>query len=81
MKNSDMPASPTFDRYGYIGSTTCVEGFPHKITGLTKREAFAMVAMQGCCANSAGYNNDEWVNRIAKDSVLLADALLAELSK
>jgi len=86
MNNGDYPANPlTGDAYidfsMYDESKGGSSSYNPECQGLTKREAFAMAAMQGCCANSAGYNNDEWVNRIAKDSVLLADALLAELSK
>lgn len=53
--------------------------------GLTKREAFAMAAMQGLLAadwhgNGAGINGDEQAKRIATESVRLADAHLAALS-
>ncbi len=47
--------------------------------GLTKRELFAAMAMQGYCAREGSIecNADD----IACDSVRLADALLAELAK
>ena len=45
--------------------------------GLTKREVFAMAAMQGQLA--AGW--DETMDGYAKDAVRMADALLAELAK
>jgi len=52
--------------------------------GLTKRELFAAMAMQGYCARDIyGSMNDtspSWLDR-AKLAVLHADALLAELEK
>ncbi len=46
--------------------------------GLTKRELFAAMAMQGMLANGATYGNHE---EFATWSVKSADALLAELAK
>lgn len=47
--------------------------------GLTKREAFAMAAMQGLCAdNTPRYESNEGM---AEDAVGIADAMLAELAK
>ena len=48
-------------------------------SGLTKREAFAMAAMQGFLANEQ--NGSEAAADIAQWSVVTADALLAELAK
>ena len=44
-------------------------------TGLTKREAFAMAAMQGICASSPSVSNEI----IAIEAVNLADNLLKQL--
>ncbi len=61
--------------------------------GLTKREAFAMAALQGLRANAAPVTRRPWWNffseafnappsaNLAKVAVEDADALLAELSK
>jgi len=50
--------------------------------GLTKREAFAMAAMQGMSSDPEFYGQSvEFAKNIAVDCVKLADALLAELSK
>jgi len=55
--------------------------------GLTKREYFAAMAMQGfssneCWAKSMSPDDwEEYTTRLAKASVELADALLLELSK
>lgn len=68
MKNGDQPAHPS------------VEG---RYTGLTKREYFAAMAMQGLC-HSRDESGDlvahgyDW---IASESVKIADALLTELLK
>ena len=52
--------------------------------GLTKREVFAMHAMQGLLS-SASDSNGIWTNEgpefIASEAVSFADALLAELDK
>jgi hypothetical protein len=75
MKNSDMPAMPTFDKYGRPPQ---FENSGLQITGLTKREHFAGLAMQGCRARGSDYLR--WSD-LAKDAVEIADALLAELDK
>lgn len=72
MKNEDKPAAP------FQEVTSMVGGVPtgyrnHK--GLTKREMFAMHAMQALATNS-GYG--AWED-MASDAVNIADALLAEL--
>lgn len=65
-KNPDKPAYPTDIHYER----------PNKYhTGLTKRELFAMAAMQGILASSA----DRGDQAVAKMSVKFADALLNEL--
>ncbi|HHZ71193.1 MAG TPA: hypothetical protein EYN54_13160 [Methylococcaceae bacterium] len=50
--------------------------------GLTKREVFAMAAMQGMSSNPEFYGQSvDFAKNIAVDCVKFADALLAELSK
>lgn len=50
--------------------------------GLTKREAFAMAAMQGMSSHSDFYGQSKsFAEDIARDSVKFADALLKELEK
>ena len=74
MNNSDMPAMPIpeeqFDR-------ACDGVFI--ATGLTKREKFAAMAMQGLTSSA---NIDVRANSelLAETSVYIADALLAALS-
>jgi len=55
----------------------------HKFEGLTKRELFAMAAMQGLCACDASPNYDKGPHNVAivERAVVLADRLLSELEK
>ena len=78
MKNADMPAMPVLES----NNISAV---------LTKREMFAMHAMQGILSNSGGViqgnslSGTGWCNSNAQDlakwSNECADALLAELDK
>ena len=54
---------------------------PHLCDGLTKREAFAMAAMQGRLAGETGEAPTESYQETAIVAVRMADALLAELAK
>lgn len=81
MKNADMPAMPqsaTNEGYGcnYTGS------FNGEVpTGLTKREMFAMNAMQGLLSSESAESWYEQHEDCAKAAVNYADALLKELEK
>lgn len=60
------------------------EGFgnaKYEAVGLTKREAFAMAAMQGICAHTGTYGSGGSPWDIGARAVEVADALLAALSK
>jgi hypothetical protein len=76
MNNADMPASPSKS----VSNT----GSPYYNAllsdGLTKREHFAGMVIQGICANR-DYITEDWKEIIAKEAVYMADALLAELEK
>ena len=90
MKNADSPAMPTLK----IEEYKCSEGLPVGCfqtkqrtvnhNGLTKREMFAMHAMQGLLSSSSD-SDGIWTNEgpsfIASEAVAFADALLAELDK
>jgi hypothetical protein len=65
---ADSPAHPTYDNAG--------AGLGLREWGLTKRELFAAMAMQGLCATWDGHNYG-----LAERSVQLADALLAALKE
>ena len=76
IKNADTPASPT--QY----QDSCNGELYSDNTGLTKREAFAMEAMQGLCANQYFVaDRDSSYKEIASNAKFMADALLEELSK
>jgi len=66
MSNSEMPAMPTEEGDSFS-------------SGLTKREHFAGLAMQGLLALSNG--QDETYEELAVMSVANAEALLEELEK
>lgn len=88
-RNGDMPAMPckvsiNRDEGGLqeyqFGNNDFV------VMGLTKREQFAMAAMQGMLAHATRYKpregaSENWHEAISEEVVQLADALLAELGK
>lgn len=73
IENGDLPASPT-TMEGANGST--INTF-----GLTKREIFAMAAMQGLVSNPNIIDNKNGQEWISDEAVKYADALLTQLSK
>ncbi len=73
MNNADMPAMPNIESTDCTGETYQNNTF----TGLTKREAFAMAAMQGIAGNE--YCGSHWSKDTAEAAVCLADALLEVL--
>jgi hypothetical protein len=78
MKKGNEPALPQeYDNPRGMNGT--VLGVGQLKGGLTKREYFACLAMQGMIAGSQGLNIT--IEQFAKQSTLLADALLLELSK
>ena len=83
MNNSDMPAMPlsnemSSDLDSAIGSPAKY-GLPTAM-GLSKRECFAAMAMQGMLASN-DVDADHDVKWIARASVNISDALLKELAK
>jgi len=71
MKNADFPAMPIdIDGRGQFA--------PETHLGLTKREYFAGLAMQGLASSAAEYSR---FYEMAKDALAMADALLAELER
>lgn len=79
------PSQPAFSELHIHHFKTDAEGkeqsavVPRWQSGLTKREYFAAVAMQGMIARSHGLYVT--TTQFAEQSVKLADALIAELSK
>ncbi len=77
MNNADMPANSTsLDLDEYEGTINCPVN--KRLTGLTKREYFAGLAMQGILSHSFGRGDS---TELAIESIKLADALLKELEK
>ena len=77
MKNSDMPASPTL----YMEQSNGSGELYSDNAGLTKREAFAMAAMQGWLARCANVPHTHKLEpeSMAEVAVGMADALLKQL--
>jgi hypothetical protein len=74
VKNADMPAMPISEEE--------TDRFNEGVliyTGLTKREHFAAMAMQGILAGNVW--NEVTMDSPESEAVRLADALLAELEK
>lgn len=74
MKNADLPAMPFVET-----DATC-----SVVTGLTKREMFAMHSMQGILSHpdvkpSIGAGAELFESYVAEVSVKMADALLSAL--
>jgi hypothetical protein len=77
MNNADMPASPMTNSEGFSGNPKSVGCGGGWTSGLTKREHFAAMAMQGFLANYASTHFEN----CAEHAVKQADALLEELDK
>ena len=76
MKNGDIPANPIIDKHGYVRKSDfdCEQ----RCYGLTKREHFAIEAMQGLLASERpNYSSDPEGN--ARMALENADALLKAL--
>lgn len=79
MNGANQPAFPGMP-IEFIGPN----GSEHRILGLTKREYFAGLAMQGQLAFSPmddAFAKEHLPAGVARISVEMSDALLAELSK
>lgn len=75
IKNGDMPAMPIeLNGFGLYE--------PSAFLGLTKREQFAMAALQGLLSGGYCINEPHYrLNDVPSEAVALADALLAELER
>ena len=85
MKNADLPANPTI--YADMGHNGQREIYCDQ-AGLTKREMFAMAAMQGLLSGNKvrelyelTKTGEAPLDYITRQSTDLADALLAELER
>ena len=83
MNNADKPISPIFSSDGFpIGATDTKQG---ELIGLSKREYFAAMAMQGLLARTPDRHETDLgileAQRIAQEAVIMSHKLLAELDK
>ena len=78
MKNADMPAMPLdFEHHNTRGKFINAN-----YIGLTKRDMFAMHAMQAWINHHGSANNYSFSDiEVARSAVACADALLAELER
>lgn len=94
MKNADMPAMPSgaivrsrTNRNDPGSDFFVVSETSATNIGMTKREHFAAMAMQGLLANPVSgnekqyMNTRDWIEDMPAISLQLADALLAELER
>jgi len=77
MSNADYPASPQTFAISTAGDIRSSSEYECD-SGLTKREHFAGLALQGLCSNQFFNHKADEAPQLA---VLLADALLSELDK
>lgn len=80
MKNGDLPAMPITLNEVSCAFVNEVGDNAKKIFGLTKREMFAMAAMQGILSNGVDFTSHEDKD-VAKAAIIHADNLLAELER
>jgi hypothetical protein len=79
MKNADMPAMPILNDMGAPHFSGDIALTNNNCFGLTKREMFAMNAMQALVTAQPHWGME--FNEIAEIAVQHADALLQELEK
>jgi hypothetical protein len=79
MNNADMPVAPITDNEGFVLGASYAFDWADKMAciGLTKREHFAGLALQGILCGDP----TERFETAAEYAVKHADALLAELDK
>lgn len=84
MKNADKPINPFYHKGSMQTENTIDKNRPH-LLGLTKREYFAAMAMQGLLTRIPYIENWETdlgfleSKRIAVESIIMADELLKQL--
>lgn len=80
MKNGDMPTAPMLNEHGCPQHYSSILVQQGQVTGLTKRELIAAMAMQGFLANKA-HATHFMPEHDARYCIQIADALLAELEQ
>ena len=80
MENKYRPAMPSTMAVR-DGIVTTIDEYDSQSVGLTKREHFAAIAMQGILSNGSDHVHNRLPETIAKRAIEMADALLSELDK
>ena len=83
MKNADMPAMPSDVKAVYEAMTDSDDSWGKAVDGLTHREMMEKQVMTGLLSGGKQYDNrcSSRASQLVEDSVLYADALLAELER
>ena len=79
IKNGDLPAMPTnidAQTLGFVGRMANMEDYYRQQAGLTKREHIAAMAMAAILSKP-----DTTMSYAAREGVMFADELLAELER
>jgi len=79
METPDKPAFPIINSDGYATNFDLLQGEDAGAIGLTKREYFAALAMQGLLGNP--YNNSNTIAFLAELAIKSSDELLKQLEK
>jgi hypothetical protein len=94
--NPNEPINAVVNAEGFCTSIENILDEDAGVIGLTKREYFAAMAMQGIISGLPNdkimlmkqleyyikqYGNEPMANSIAKESIIMADALINELNK
>lgn len=77
IENKDMPAFPVLE-LKEMGDKFLLDS---AATGISKREYFAVAALKGLISNSTLFQGYSSSAEMASQAVIMADALLTELSK
>ena len=78
MKNRDKPINPIFNNNGFFTHESHIKD--SLLIGLTKREYYAGLALQGICSNQEFLKNlNGESNLVIKACIEIADELLKQL--
>lgn len=80
IKNGDLPAMPAIMLSKVESNSGLKYELKTECVGLTKREQFAMAAMQGLISSGMDWTLFDHRD-VSEQAVIMADALLAELEK
>lgn len=76
--SANEPAFPIFDNYGCPNFNKVTETYTE---GLTKREYFAAMALNGLTSNLTDWVSEEFFSKYAEQAFSFADAMIEESEK